>query len=61
MTDKNIVLKVGIGEYEGKQYTYLYVLLNVNGVESEIKLKAHSTFEKNLLVNEINKISSLRK
>lgn len=54
---ENLKLCVGVGEYEGKAYTYIYVNVLINGVETELKLKPYSTFEKAVLVNEIAKIT----
>jgi len=48
---KELKLKVGIGEYEGRTYEYLYVLVDVNGALIEVKLKPYSTFEKKLLIS----------
>lgn len=48
---KALILKSGIGNYEGKEYTYLYVTLEVNGVEVDIKLKPYSALEKTLILN----------
>ncbi|MEM1974019.1 MAG: hypothetical protein QXW48_03915 [Thermoplasmata archaeon] len=59
--EKQIVLQVGTSSYEGKPYSYLFVLLNVNGVETQIKLKPGSKFEKDLLVNAIGKVSEIKK
>lgn len=47
-------LKVGKGSYEGKDYTYLYVDVNVNGKLVSIRLKCATSLEKDVLVNEIN-------
>ena len=48
-------LKIGKGNFEGKEYTYLYVDVVVNGIPMLIKLKCSTTIEKNLLLNEIEK------
>jgi hypothetical protein len=46
-------LKVGKGTYEGKEYTYLYVDVEVNGKLVSIRLKCSTSFEKDVLVREI--------
>lgn len=48
-------LKLGNGNYEGKDYTYIYVDVVVNGLPVSIRLKCSTSFEKELLVNEIKK------
>lgn len=48
-------LKSGKGKFEGKEYTYLYVDVVVNGVPMSIRLKCSTSIEKNLLLNEIEK------
>lgn len=53
-------LKSGKGNYEGKEYTYLYVDVVVNGVPAQIKLKCSTTIEKNLLLNEIEKKGGIK-
>lgn len=50
----DLVLKVGVGSYEGKTYTYLYVSVMLNGKELDIRLKPNSTFEKELIVALLN-------
>ena len=46
-------LKVGKGSFEGKDYTYLYVDVEVNGRPVSIRLKCSTSLEKDVLVNEI--------
>lgn len=48
-------LKIGEGNYEGKAYTYIYVDVVVNGLPVSIRLKCSTSFEKELLINEIKK------
>ena len=46
-------LKVGKGKFEGKDYTYLYVDVEVNGKLVPIRLKCSTSLEKDVLVREI--------
>lgn len=48
-------LKIGEGVFEGKEYTYLYVDVVMNGVPVLVRLKCSTSLEKSLLVNEIKK------
>lgn len=60
MFNKNdLVLRIGKGEFEGRQFTYLYVLVNINGAPTQIKLKAGSKIEKDILIREIGEVDEV--
>ncbi|MEM1974261.1 MAG: hypothetical protein QXN68_05685 [Thermoplasmata archaeon] len=53
--ESNLEIKVGVGEYEGKTYTYLYVSVELYGKTVDIRLKPNSTFEKELIIALLSK------